>query len=151
MRKWTNYIDLFNILVCCRLYFKKFGQNPGGVARVLGDRNYQEHSHSFVNICFELEKTRPDWDKDQVFNSAVEKYRDQVPYLTDPKRTGEGGVQDESEVDALNERIASRRHDRKPPIISAQSLLSLFKEAKEQQGKEADKSETHETDKAKEK
>ncbi|ODM99914.1 28S ribosomal protein S23, mitochondrial [Orchesella cincta] len=126
------------------LYFKKFGLNPGGVPRVLGDRNFQEHSQSFIKICLELEKSSPDWEKDKIFDAAVEKYKDQIPYLLDRKRiSGDRfDAADTSEGDALNEATASKRHGRKPPIISAQSLLSLFKEAKEKQEKEADQSET---------
>ncbi|CAL8094866.1 unnamed protein product [Orchesella dallaii] len=129
------------------LYFKKFGLNPGGVARVLGDRNFQEHSQSFVKICLDLEKLNPDWANDKIFDSAVDKYKSELPYLVDRKRgSGEDGDVEGSEAaDRLNEDRAAKRHGRKTPVISAQSLLSLFKEAKEQQEKETNKPETKST------
>jgi len=125
------------------LYFKKFGLNPGGVPRVVGDRNFQDHSQSFVKICLELEKTNSDWDKDKIFESAVEKYKNELPYFLD-RKTATGDVEEGLEADT-NEAAASQRHGRRPPVISAQSLLSLFKEAKEEQEKGTDKSETKST------
>lgn len=98
--------------------------NPGGVVRHLGERNFEEPSQSFVNICLKLKKENLDWSENQVFEAALETY--QPPYSVSRANTGER-FQDAEEEEA------SKRHGRKHPTVSAQSLLSLFKEAKEQQ------------------
>lgn len=113
-----------------RLFFKKFGLNPGGTPRNLSDRNFEEPSKPFVDDCLKLKKENPGWSDSEVFDTAASNYR---PAFSRDSRahTYEADVEE-----ALA--MASKRHGRKTPTVSAQSLLSLFKEAQEQQQKKTD-------------
>jgi len=120
------------------LFFKKFGLNPGGMPRKLGDKNFEEPTQPFITSCLELKKTNPDWNDDQIFEAAAEKYSASRTFtIRNPSQQQQEGV--DGDGDAMEESAAVRRHGRKTPTITAQSLLTLFKEAKEKQEKSTEK------------
>lgn len=125
-----------------RLFFKKFGPNPRGIARNLTDRNFEEPSQPFVKTCMEIASSRPEWNDSQVFEAALEKHN------FNRVQNASSEPQFHSDTDDIGETQASRRQGRKIPTVTAQSLLSLFKEAKEEQTKATDgnqSSKSHQT------
>lgn len=113
---------IFNFVY--RIYFRKFGRNPGGIVRNFSDRNFEDPSQPFVKICLELMKNNRDWSETQVLETAIANYN--PSYLTNQ---GSDGKFENIAEDVVPQRIGRKSST----TITAHSLLSLFKEAKEQQ------------------
>jgi len=113
------------------LFFRKFGANPGGMPRNLSGKNFEEPTQPFVNSCLELKKSHPDWDDNKIFEAAAEKYGSGRTFEMKNSMQNQPSRED----DIMDEANAAKNHGRKHPVITAQSLLSLFKEAKEEQEK----------------
>jgi len=151
-------------------FFKKFGLNPDGKARRLGDAAYEDPSSTFVEKYNQVQASHPDWSFDQVFDTVGKEYeasRPQIQIHRDEKKqrgqrlegTAADSQQNRSQSrqasdDNLDEDINSvssellGRSDtdgevrpKKMPLVTAESLRALFEEAKSNQNSNPTQSE----------
>jgi len=108
-------------------FFLHFGPNPDKKARDLKDHTSNDVSQKFVAQFYEIAQTNPDRSYEEIFKQTVSSCED--IFSSNEPHVDE---RHDSEPD-VGKRIVWR--PKKTPILSADSLRSMFDEAKEENNK----------------
>jgi len=114
-------------------FFKKYGANPGGMARNLASERIEDASMQFVEKYNAIQTQHPDWAHSEIVETVSRDFNVGFASRERDREQGSSASQTDRDIDqeaTENDPREGARRGTKRTIVTAETLLSMFKEAK---------------------